>query len=1043
MKVVANPMRGISKFAYLAVLSLAIFSCSLAAQNTVQTFAGGGPNGLTPMKSTLGAPTAISRDGSGNLYFFDYDTQRVLKEDTGGTVTVVAGSGVCYTFWSSGPFSEPFSCEQFGETGVPQFGDGGPALGAQFRAWTGMAADLSGNIYIASGCVVRKVDTTGMVNTVAGNGQCGYGGDGGPSTSAMLDYPQGLFVDSSGNIFIADTSNSRVREVLASNGTITTVAGNGTSGYSGDGGLATNAMLSGPVGVFVNASGNLYISDDLDMVVRQVVASTGNIFTVAGNAKLGSGYSGDGGPATSAQLCPYGIFVDASGDIFISDVANAVVREVSGATGDISTVAGNFSLGRGFSGDGGPATSAQLDLPWGLVLDDSGNIFIADEGEHVIREVSGGNISTVTGLYLLSTPTQMIGLPYRGGEGSLATEAPLGYPYGMAEDVAGNIFVADKLGNDVREISAATGVVTTIAGNGLNGHTGDGGPAVYAELSYPQGVAVDIAGNVYIADSENCAVREVDASSGNIQTIAGTNHTCGFSGDGQAATAAHLGILGSLALDSSGNLFIADLGNNRVREVTAADGIIHTVAGGGSSVPGDGGPATAAQLGHPWSVIPDSSGNLYVADADDCVVREVTATNGNIQTIAGTFGVCGYTGDGGPATSAQLGWMASTLLLDAAGNLFVPDPTNAVVREVSAADGTISTVAGSGTAGYSGDGGPALSAEFFSPTAAATDLAGDLLIADGLRIRSVAGLVTVTPPPQATVSSSALGFPAEPVGTASASQTVTIANSGKVSLTVSSVAVVGPFQADFLESDNCAGKTLAAGATCTASISFTPSAPTDELATLIVTDSAGTQKVDLFGLGMDFSTSAASGGSTSATVSQGQTATYSLQFTALANLPARTSPRPAMMVIPTVSITLSCSGMPVQATCSVPPQPVVVALGTSTNVTVSVTTAAPSRTAALAVINSRGASGRLAAFLVTPFLCSVFVLGLVAPVPRRRRIVGSVCSLGLALVLGGCGSSRPVPVPSGGTPVGNYTLTLTATAGNDTHTTQLSLTVTK
>jgi hypothetical protein len=316
-------------------------------------------------------------------------------------------------------------------------------------------------------------------------------------------------------------------EVFAtSGGTINTVAGVGMGGYSGDGGAAWMAQLNSPFGVAVDSGGNLYIADTLNHRVRKVDAS-GNISTVAGNGT--DGYSGDGGAAASAQLNkPFGVAVDSGGNLYIADTFNHRVRKVD-ASGNISTVAGNGTAG--YSGDGGAAASAPLNKPYGVAVDSGGNLYIADTFNHRIRKVdASGNISTVAGTGTAGNP----------GEGEFATSANIKYPYGVAVDSGGNLFyVADDGSSRVRKVDAS-GKISTVAGNGTAGYSGDGGAAASAKLYLPYGVAVDSGGNLYIADTLNHRVRKVDAS-GNINTVAG-NGTGGYSGDGGAAASAQLNL---------------------------------------------------------------------------------------------------------------------------------------------------------------------------------------------------------------------------------------------------------------------------------------------------------------------------------------------------------------------------------------------------------------------------------------------------------------------------------------------------------------------
>jgi uncharacterized protein (TIGR03437 family) len=395
---------------------------------------------------------------------------------------------------------------------------------------------------------------SGIITTVAGNGAQTSSGDGGPATSASL-APWGVAVDASGSLFIADPFNNRIRKVSAS-GIITTVAGNGTQGFSGDGGPAISAFLNNPEGVAVDASGNLFIADSGNSRIRKVSAS-GIITTVAGN---GSGsfasHPGDGGPATSVPLSPFGVAVDASGNLFIADSGNGRIRKVS-ASGIITTVAGG---GNGsFSGDGGPATSASLQGPFGVTVDASANLFIADSLNNRIRKVSAsGIITTVAGSGSVDVFTPQAGWSRNGGfsgDGGPATSALLNNPMGVAVDASGNLFIADSFNNRIRKVSAS-GIITTVAGNGTEGFSGDAGPATLASLANPFGVAVNASGNLFIADGGgNNRIREVQTvnSLGGIQNAA--SYTTGAVSPGEIVVLYGAGmgpvVLATLQVDSS------------------------------------------------------------------------------------------------------------------------------------------------------------------------------------------------------------------------------------------------------------------------------------------------------------------------------------------------------------------------------------------------------------------------------------------------------------------------------------------------------------
>ena len=336
------------------------------------------------------------------------------------------------------------------------------------------------------------------INTIAGIGTSSFSGDGGLAISAELAQPVSVVKDGSGNIYISDQGNHRIRKISASTGNISTIAGTTTSGYSGDGGAATSAKLYYPYGIAVDASGNIYIADQANNRIRKVTASTGIITTIAGNGT--AGFSGDGAAATSAQLNnPAAIAVDGSGNIFIADQYNQRIRKITASTGNISTIAGTGTYS--YSGDGGAATSATFQNPTGIELDASGNIYIADLFNHVIRKItaSTGFISTVAGS----------GTAGYSGDGGAATSANLNYPTDIALDDSGNLYISVQYSHRIRKVSALTGNISTVAGTGTAAYGGDGGPATSAQINFPTGVSADAGGNLYIADRENHRIRFV------------------------------------------------------------------------------------------------------------------------------------------------------------------------------------------------------------------------------------------------------------------------------------------------------------------------------------------------------------------------------------------------------------------------------------------------------------------------------------------------------------------------------------------------------
>jgi uncharacterized protein (TIGR03437 family) len=331
------------------------------------------------------------------------------------------------------------------------------------------------------------------ISTVVGDTTSGYAGDGGPATQAELSSPCGLAVDSTGNLYIADTGNSRIREVSA--GVINTVAGTGTAGYSGDGGAAISAAISQPCGVVVNPSGGFYFSqsDPVNSAVRQV-SSSGIVSTVTGTT-AGGGFSGDGAPAIDAQVFgPMALLLDRSNNLYISDSFNNRVREITASNGYINTIIGTIVAGYG--GDGGPPIHASLDNPEGIAFDSAGNLYIADTFDHRIRKISGNVVTTIAGN----------GTPGFSGDGGPATSAELNFPGGVAVDAAGNVYIVDTFNWRVRVVTPA-GIIYTIAGKSKPGYSGDGGPATSAELNFPGAIALGPNGTLYIADTQNNVIR--------------------------------------------------------------------------------------------------------------------------------------------------------------------------------------------------------------------------------------------------------------------------------------------------------------------------------------------------------------------------------------------------------------------------------------------------------------------------------------------------------------------------------------------------------
>ncbi|MFE3183070.1 NHL repeat-containing protein [Streptomyces violascens] len=338
------------------------------------------------------------------------------------------------------------------------------------------------------------------IYTVAGDGAADFSGDGGPAVKAALNGPDGVALDSDGNVYIADTSNHRIRKVDAKTQTIATVAGNGTRDFTGDGGPAVDATFSSPRGLAVDADGNLYIADYYNNAVRRVDAKSHVVTTVAGTGGV-TAFSGDGEPAVKAGLAsPTAVAVDGDGNLYVADSSNQRIRRVDAKTQIITTVAGGYT--NDFYGDGGPATHAAFDFPYDVAVDGDGNLYIADRYNNRVRRVDAKTqvISTVAGN----------GDYGSDGDGGPAVKASFGRPSGVAVDGDGNLYIADNSNQRIRRVDAKTQVISTVAGNGAQGFSGDDGPATSATLHDPAAVAVDGNGNVYIADTSNHRIRRVN-----------------------------------------------------------------------------------------------------------------------------------------------------------------------------------------------------------------------------------------------------------------------------------------------------------------------------------------------------------------------------------------------------------------------------------------------------------------------------------------------------------------------------------------------------
>jgi trimeric autotransporter adhesin len=685
----------------LSIGALACFASAAFPQRVITTVAGtdwlfpgnGGPAANAPLSETFGLDLAVDRNG--NYFIADDGNLNVMRVGTDGIINVVAGNGFGFVSGNGGlavnaGLLDPISVavDTAGNIYIGEFageirkvtpdgiinriagigirgygGDNGPALSAQLNEPYGLAVDSAGNLYIADteNNRIRKVDPSGVITTIAGTGQPGFSGDGGPAIKAQLNGPSRLALDSAGDLYFVDESNFRVR-MVGSNGTITTVAGGGRS--INDGVVPTSASLI-PVAIALNAAGTLYIADRLRFRILEVNAQ-GKIQTIAGGSGV-AGFDGDGGNALAAHFqlgINPALAIDSAGNVLVADENNGRIREIT-TNGIVNTIAGN-GLFR-FSGDGGPAASATLYLPTSLIEDNSGNIFFTEPGVERIRRVTpGGTISVYAGN----------GTQGYSGDGGPATSAALDYPNYLALGPNGSLYFTDEANCVIRTITT-NGVIGTFAGTGGCGDSGDGGPASKANFNGLSGLDFDSAGDLIVSESFANRLRMISAS-GNVVNLAG-NGTAGFAGDGGNSQNALVNDPIGVRFHN-GFIYFADSQNNRVRSINLATSTITTVAGNGTGgYSGDGGPATAASLYNPEGVAFDAAGNMYIADTFNLAIRKVTP-DGIISTFAGSLNATGYN-DGGLATNAAIG-APSDVFVDSAGNVLFPDFVFDRVREV-------------------------------------------------------------------------------------------------------------------------------------------------------------------------------------------------------------------------------------------------------------------------------------------------------------------------------------------------------------------------
>jgi sugar lactone lactonase YvrE len=567
--------------------------------------------------------------------------------------------------------------------------DDGAGAAARFYRPYGVAIDGAGDLFVADGnnASIRKVTAAGAVTTVAASGQAGV----------SFTFPYGVAVDAAGNIYVADGDHT-IRKITPA-GTVTTLAG--TAGVPGTrDGIGTTASFFGPTGVAVDGAGNVYVADANNHTIRKITPA-GVVATFAGTPRSPGAADGTG---TDARFhLPQGVAADSAGNVYVADTQSSTIRKITSA-GVVTTLAGTAHEAGSADGTG---AGARFSGPTGVALDGAGNVYVADQNNQSIRKVTpAGVVTTLAGT-----------APKEGSADGTGRAARFFRPTGVAADAAGNVFVADQYNNVIRKVSGA-GVVTTLAGLAANGSADGIGRA--ARLFFPTGVAVDGAGNVFVADTENLTVRKV-AAGGAVTTLAGAAGIEG-SADGTGPGASFTRPMGA-AVDRAGNVYVTEWTSEIVRKITP-DGVVTTLAGTAGVSGGNDGTGAAARFWFPSGATVDRDNNLYVVDAGNNTVRKITA-GGVVTTLAGTAGAVGGADGTGPAAQFS---SPVDVAVDGAGNLYVADSLNYIIRKVTP-DGVVTTLAGKAYATGNVDGvGPA--ARFDFPYGVAVDAAGNVFVAD-------------------------------------------------------------------------------------------------------------------------------------------------------------------------------------------------------------------------------------------------------------------------------------------------------------------------
>lgn len=578
---------------------------------------------------------------------------------------------------------------------------------ARFSRPSSVAMDAAGNLYVADGGnhIIRKIVlTTGAVSTLAGSARVSGSADG-TGTTARFNLPYGLALDGTGNLYVSEINNHIIRKVVLATGTVSTIAG--AAGMSGSSdGTGTTARFSGPKGLTTDGAGNLYVADG-NYTLRKLVLATGSVSTIAGTAGMSGSVDGTGAAARFGAIDS--IVAGTTGNLYAADRGSQTIRRVVLATGVVTTIAGTAGMSGSADGTG---AAARFSEPEAVSLDGSGNLYISERSNHTVRKLvlATGLVSTIAGSPGIAGSVDGTGVAARFTQ-----------PSGLTWDAAGYLYVADKDNSTIRKLALATAAVSTIAGKASMFGSTDGVGAS-ARFSGVYAVAADGAGNVYVSDGGNFIIRKIVLTTGAVSTVAGTAGVLG-SLDGVGG-AARFTVPLAIALDGPDNLYVADTYNNTIRRVALATGTVTTIAGTAGMSGSTDGVAASARFSNPDGIAADGLGNLYVSDGYNSTIRKIVLATGLVSTIAGTAGMPGSAD--GIGSAARFDY-PSQLAVDQAGNLYVTNGN--CIRKVELATGLVSTIAG--TAGMSGQtDGIGSAARFNSANSVVPDGMGNLYVAD-------------------------------------------------------------------------------------------------------------------------------------------------------------------------------------------------------------------------------------------------------------------------------------------------------------------------